>query len=114
MVHMVGMMRDDINMIISAMIHTQNEVDFSRIMTQENMFDASVIRSFLLQAFEEDEFEEDMLDLSDDFIRGVLTGLSLSLMTQRMHSEPMGSPSHSDIVDMYDSGLAYLTEKAVR
>ena len=55
-----------------------------------------------------------MLDLSDDFIRGVLTGLSLSLMTQRMHSEPMGSPSHSDIVDMYDSGLAYLTEKAVR
>ena len=43
---MVGMMRDDINMIISAMIHTQNEVDFSRIMTQENMFDASVIRSF--------------------------------------------------------------------
>ena len=53
---MVGMMRDDIDTIIRGMLQTESHVDFSRILTQENMFDASLIRSFLFQAFEEEEF----------------------------------------------------------
>ncbi len=114
MVHMVGKMRDDINMIISAMLHTENHVDFSRILTRENMFDASIIRSFLLQALDEEEFEEDMLDVSDDFVRGIVSGLMLSIMIQKRNNEPLGSPSHADIVDLYDCGIAYLAEKAIK
>jgi len=114
MVYMVGMMRDDIDTIIRGMLQTESHVDFSRILTQENMFDASLIRSFLFQAFEEEEFEEEMFNLSDDFIRGVLSGLMLAVMVERRNGERMGTRSHAEIVDLYDSGLAYLAEKAIK
>tara|TARA_R100001460_G_scaffold13125_1_gene29741 strand:+ start:7432 stop:7773 length:342 start_codon:yes stop_codon:yes gene_type:complete len=113
MVTMVGKMRDDIHTIVSAMMHNNRGLDFSRIMTQENMFDASLIRSFLLQAFDEEEFEDEMLELSDDFIRGVLSGIVLSLMVKRTTGEPMGTPSNAELIDLYDSGVAYITENKV-
>ena len=106
-------MRDDIHTIVSAMMHNNRGLDFSRIMTQENMFDASLIRSFLLQAFDEEEFEDEMLELSDDFIRGVLSGIVLSLMVKRTTGEPMGTPSNAELIDLYDSGVAYITENKV-
>ena len=95
---MVGKMRDDIHTIISAMMHDNRALDFSRIMTQ---------------AFDEEEFEEEMLELSDDFIRGVLSGIVLSLMVKRTTGEPMSTPSNAQLIDLYDSGLAYITEKSV-
>jgi|TARA_R100000995_G_scaffold84783_1_gene64804 hypothetical protein len=110
---MVGKMRDDIHTIVSAMMHNNRGLDFTRIMTQENMFDASLIRSFLLQAFDEEEFEDEMLELSDDFIRGVLSGIVLSLMVKRTSGEPMGTPSNAELIDLYDSGIAYITENKV-
>ncbi len=113
MVIMVGKMRDDIHTIVSAMMHNNRGLDFTRIMTQENMFDASLIRSFLLQAFDEEEFEDEMLELSDDFIRGVLSGIVLSLMVKRTSGEPMGTPSNAELIDLYDSGIAYITENKV-
>lgn len=114
MINMVEQMRDDIDTIIRGMLKTDSQVDFSRILTQENMFDASLIRSFLFQAFEEEEFEEEMFILSDDFIRGVLSGLMLAVMVERRNNERMGTRSHAEIVDLYDSGLAYLAEKTIR
>jgi len=111
---MVEQMRDDIDTIIRGMLKTDSQVDFSRILTQENMFDASLIRSFLFQAFEEEEFEEEMFILSDDFIRGVLSGLMLAVMVEKRNNERMGTRSHAEIVDLYDSGLAYLAEKTIR
>jgi len=113
MVIMVGKMRDDIHTIVSAMMHNNRGLDFTRIMTQENMFDASLIRSFLLQAFDEEEFEDEMLELSDDFIRGVLSGIVLSLMVKRTSGEPMGTPSNAELIALYDSGIAYITENKV-
>jgi len=114
MINMVEQMRDDIDTIIRGMLKTDSQVDFSRILTQENMFDASLIRSFLFQAFEEEEFEEEMFILSDDFIRGVLSGLMLAVMVEKRNNERMGTRSHAEIVDLYDSGLAYLAEKTIR
>tara|TARA_Y100000401_G_C8257961_1_gene191765 strand:+ start:120 stop:464 length:345 start_codon:yes stop_codon:yes gene_type:complete len=114
MVHMGRVVRDEFNSFLSAINHNPNYVDFSRIMTAENAFDTTLIRAFLIQAFEEDDFDEEMLALGDEFIRGVLSGLSLVLAIERKHGETMGRPSHAEIVDLYDSGVAYLAEKAVR
>ena len=105
--------RDEFSTLISALNHNAQHVDFSRILSVENSFDATLIRAFLIEAFQDDDFDKDMINLSDEFVRGVLSGLSLFLSIEKKHGERMGRPSHAEVVHLYDSGMAYLTEKAV-
>ena len=105
--------REEFSTLLAALNHNAQHVDLSRVLSVENSFDATLIRGFLIEAFQDDDFDTDMIALSDEFVRGVLSGLCLCLSVERKHGEKMGRSSHAEMVHLYDSGMAYLTEKAL-
>lgn len=106
--------REDISSLINNMLQTHNNVDLSRMLTQENMFDASIMRAFLL-----DDSEEDTIQFFDDagitpaFLRGFMAGLIQALMIERGHGEVMGRMSHAEMSAIFDSARAYLMENGM-
>lgn len=104
-------MREDISSLISAMLHSNATVDLSRMLTQEAMFDASIMRAFLFDDNEEDrsEFFGDS-GIDSTFLRGFMAGVIQVLMVERVHGEVMGRMSHAEVSALYDSARAYLME----
>ena len=106
-------MREDISSLVSSMLHSNIANDLNRILTNENIFDASVLRSFILDTVHDredaDEFFDDM-KLDESFIRGFMAGLIQCLLIQRSRNEVMGRPSHADILQLYDASSAYIME----
>jgi len=111
-----GVRGEDISGIIASMLHTSNNIDLSRMLTQDNMFDAAVLRAFLLDLSGDDGDLEEFFtetNLDGSFIRGLMAGLVLSLLIQKSHGEALGRPSHAEAVAIYDSAGAYLIESAI-
>ena len=109
-------MREDISGLISAMIQTHNGVDLSRMLTQNNMFDAAILRAFLLDLTgDDDDFKEFLEDtqIDNSFIRGFMAGLIQSLLIERGHGEMLGRPSHTEFLAIYDAASAHLLESSL-
>ena len=109
-------MEEDISGIISTMIQNHSGVDLTRMLTQNNMFDAAVLRAFLLDlAGDDDDFQEFLEDTQIDnaFIRGFMAGLIQSLLIERGHGEMLGRPSHGEFLALYDAASAHLLESSL-
>lgn len=109
-------MEEDISGIISTMIQNHSGVDLTRMLTQNNMFDAAVLRAFLLDlAGDDGDFQEFLEDtqIDNSFIRGFMAGLIQSLLIERGYGEILGRPSHSEVLALYDAASAHLIESSV-
>mgnify|MGYP003111011402 CR=1 FL=1 len=107
--------REDISSIISSMLHTSATADLSRMLTSENMFDAAVLRAFLLDDSDEEDTREFFKETSinSSFLRGFMAGLIQALMIERGHGEAMGRMSHAEFADIFDAARAYHMENAM-
>jgi hypothetical protein len=68
------------------------------MLTQENMFDASLLRSFLLDFHEDESDLEDFfsdVEMDESFLRGFMAGLVQSIMIERAHGEVIGRLSQA-------------------
>ena len=109
-------MREDISSLVSSMLHTTTKIDLSRLLSQENVFDASLLRSFLFDLHEDESDFEDFFNdfnIDESFLRGFMAGLIQVVLVERAHGEAMGRFSHAEIVELYDAALAYLMESSV-
>jgi len=109
-------MREDISSLVSSMLHTNTRIDLSNMLTQENMFDASLLRSFLLDFHEDESDFEDFfsdVEMDESFLRGFMAGLVQSIMIERAHGEVIGRLSHAEFVELYDAACAFLMESSV-
>jgi hypothetical protein len=106
---------EDISRIIASMIQPRNNIDLSRMLTQENMFDAAVLRAFLLDLTDDGDLEEFFAETNLDgaFVRGLMAGLVLSILIQKTHGEILGRPSHAEVAAIFDCAGAYLIESAI-
>ena len=107
--------REDISSIISNMLHTNPTIDLSHMLTPENMFDAAVLRAFLLDDSDEEDRREFFSETSIDssFLRGFMAGLIQALLIERGHGETLGRSSHGEFVDLFDSARAYFMENSM-
>jgi len=109
-------MKEDISGLVAAMIQTNNGVDLSRMLTQNNLFDAAVLRAFLLDlAGDDEDFREFLEDTQIDnaFIRGFMAGLIQALLIERGHGERLGRQSHNEFVALFDASSAHLLESSI-
>lgn len=109
-------MKEDISGLISTMMQTHSDIDLSRMLTQNNMFDAAVLRAFLLDlAGDDDDFREFLEDTQIDnaFIRGFMAGLIQTLLVERGHGERLGRQSHSELLALFDAASAHLIESSI-
>ena len=109
-------MKEDISGLISTMMQTHSDIDLSRMLTQNNMFDAAVLRAFLLDQFgDDDDFREFLEDTQIDnaFIRGFMAGLIQTLLVERGHGERLGRQSHSELLALFDAASAYIIESSI-
>ena len=109
-------MREDITGLISAMIQNHNGVDLSSMLSQSNIFDAAILRAFLLDlAGDEEDFQEFLneTEIDNSFIRGLMAGLVQALLIERGHGEGLGRPSHSEFLAIFDAAAAHLIESSL-
>jgi len=110
-------MREDISSLISTMLHTNNAIDMSSMLTQENMFDAAILRSMLLDYAEEEDtdafefFEDTKID--ESFLRGFMAGMVQTILIERSHGEVLGRLSHTDVMMLYEATRAFLMEDGI-
>jgi hypothetical protein len=109
-------MREDISGLISAMMQTHSGVDLTRMLTQNNIFDAAILRAFLLDLVgDDDDFKEFLEDtqIDNSFIRGFMAGIIQSILIEKGHGEVLGRPSHGELLALYDSASAHLIESSL-
>ena len=89
----------------------------SRMLTQEHIFDATILRTMLLDFVEEEEtdvvefFHDAKID--ESFLRGFMAGMVQTIVVERQHGEVLGRMSHGEIVAIYDAARAFLMEDTV-
>ncbi len=108
-------MREDVSSIISSILHTSS-IDLGRMLTQENVFDATILRAFLLDTEGDEGDLADFLsetNIDGSFIRGFMAGLVQGILIERGHGEILGRPSHAEILAIYDAALAHLMESSI-
>lgn len=110
-------MKEDLSSLLSAMLHTNTNVDMSRMLTQENMFDAAILRTMLLDFVEEEDSDAEEFfhdaKIDETFLRGFMAGLVQVLMIERGHGETIGRKPHAEVVALYDATRAFLMEDTI-
>jgi len=109
-------MREDISSLITSMMQNHSGVDLARMLTQNNMFDAAILRAFLLDLTGDDEDFKEFLDdtqIDSSFIRGFMAGLIQTILVERGHGEIIGRPSHAELLALYDAASAHLMESSL-
>ena len=115
-IHMAG----DFASIFHTIMASQRPVDYDTILSTPNMAEANFVRSalsILTDPDDEDEHDSDVIEmaykkLSDDYLRGIMTGIVVSIYADhRWSNNSMGTPAHHELGDIYEQASALLLER---
>ena len=113
-------MDGDFASIFHTIMAAQRPVDYETILSQPNIAEANFVRSalsILTAPDDEEEHDKDVVrlaykKLSDDYLRGIMTGIVVSIYADhRWSNNSMGTPAHHELGDIYEQASALLLER---
>lgn len=112
------MMGGDISQLFNSLLGISRPVDYETILSGPNIAEANFVRSalnILTDPDDEEEHDEAVTDLardklSPDYLRGIMTGMVISMYADYRAGVTGPNPTHNELANIYERASAYLLE----